>query len=295
MRNAFILVISLFAFITQAYNGRLILNFDINHTMIATDAAAGSNLDEGIASIVAKEHRGIWAPNQKSPLSYYDYVKSSYPDKELRKKMLLQFVSSGLSPNAQEDFAHIRSKLTAQPTEVFSSFFQMIAYLNENNIKYNIVLRTFGSDLEATIKVLSTELRVTFATARFQNGKLILSSGIILQDPQKIFHYMSATPYLAIQDEYEPWHAAQEHWSAGKLFYLNDDEDRNNILPLFFDDNIEAAPAENNIVCPIHRISGEKIYPGAYYNKQLFKVETYQAIINDGYFINLVKQVLSYL
>src|SRR5580704_1112870 len=68
----------------------LVLNFDINQTIIAIDTVEGKDDKLALAIVIAKKTKGDWDPSGKQ--SYYDYVKANNTDKEQRNELYRKFI-----------------------------------------------------------------------------------------------------------------------------------------------------------------------------------------------------------
>jgi hypothetical protein len=277
----------------------LVLNFDINQTIIAIDTVEGKDDKLALAIVIAKKTKGDWDPSGKQ--SYYDYVKANNTDKEQRNELYRKFIEDydkEYEGNLSKELAELKASYAKQNTIVFRSFFNLLEYLKNQNIYYHLVFRTFGKDGPEILKIIEPVLNVKFARAEFKQGNLVLSDGKILKSPSEIAKYINTTPYLIIRDEWEPWGKAKlkEDWHFGKKFYFSVvTYDHKTMLPIFLDDNIEPPGVPNNIVQPI-KVVGDgftHVDPGELFEKQIFPVNTGKAIMDKNYFINIIKAALN--
>ena len=296
-------------------NPTLVLNFDLNGTLLATDEAGGKSEECMLSSLIAKRTRGNWTnlsdskENEDHYITYYEYLKSIEPTGNLsatEKSMLKKQRTQKLCDFVQDydaqfggqmlpDLQAMTASLASQRTMVFNSFFRLLEFLNQSDRPYHIVLRTFGTDLPTVVPALEHELGVAFIRAEFENDalKIFDSSGdILITDYVEIERILNETPYLAVRDDFPPWNAHREDWHYGKKFFIPSNA---NTLGLFFDDNIEPGQSNTNIVQPIKVIDSgtiEQIDPAALFDTQLFRVDTESAIIDPNYFVHLVQKAL---
>lgn len=282
----------------------LILNFDLNGTLLATDEAGGKTEECMLSELIAKKTRSDW-DDSKQNLTYYEYLKSSEASvmmtkqeavqaKKQRKQKLCDFVQEydqQFNGQLRQDMNAMSAALASQHTMVFNSFFALLHSLDQRQITYHIVLRTFGTDIKDVVPTLEKFLQCKFEVAEFKNDALQINEQTIT-DYQEMEQVMNGTVYLAVQDEHAPWFTHKEDWHYGKKFLMPTNL---NQLSLFFDDNIEPPNSKNNIVQPIKVLNAtdiEQIDPGQLFNTQLFRVDTEMAIIDKNYFINLVNHAL---
>eukprot|EP00127_Corallochytrium_limacisporum_P005564 Clim_evm81s207 gene=Clim_evmTU81s207 len=90
---------------------------------------------------------------------------------------------------------------------------------------------------------------------------------------------------VGIQDYYDWWSANNEASGAGKLFIIDpSDTGRHH---LFLDDNIRPDEPEKSIV-DIRHVDGHSIALDNVLNKYAIKIDPYEALVNDNYFIRCV-------
>jgi len=289
---------------------KIILNLDINQTLIAIDSSSKRTLDQILNTLLASEYKYRWSSEFAEPISYKAYVESYLlpgpaHDTELKKKrrqLLEQFVSflqKDQHPLEQEvvaSYSILKQKL--QNSLLFPSFLHLISWLKQEEIPYRLVLRTFGEDKElVTSAILQAFPEDSFyAAGKFENGTLILKAGkktLQFQTGEEIYQFFKNAPgHLAIQDDWKIWKDNQQLREFGKKFFI-DGEDRE-ALSLFFDDNVNESPsALYNVVDPVDIKSQKPLDTfELIQQKKLFRVNPYQAIMDEQYFIDLIEQAI---
>lgn len=297
-------------FITKA-SPKLILHFDVNRTILAEDPAGGKTLDDVLLHSLADFYKDIWAPELTEAITYSEYIKQHVlpgknNDKELkslRSKKISEFISflretdHPFYPIVQKQFDQMKTQLSQSKSIVFLSFYQLIAYLQKNNIDFTIILRTFGDDLERIITDINETLNCTFFTAhgKIKNGKLhIIQSDLqqCIQNDSEFYTTLKKSSHMAIQDNWKEWNDHHEHQEYAKKFPIdiNDTE----VISMFFDDNIIEDPSSiNNIVNPVDVKTGKSLnVADLITRKNIVVVDTIRAILDTNYYINKVKALL---
>jgi hypothetical protein len=287
---------------------KLLLHFDINKTIIAEDLTAGKSLDMVISSLLAEKCIQQWDLDH-SPMSFYDYVHTvlvpgpTTPTiKQQRNEILAWFVYMVLNdsdfPNRDQilkTYFQVTRKMGGQ--YLIPSFVKLITHLQEQNIDFKIILRTFGGDLRVgkvtqEIDELLSDSHFTY-WGKMKERQLFLEDGTHLSSLKDIHRFfMDATGHIAIQDSWEDWSRDSERGRSGKPFMF--DPNDLTTLSLFFDDNINPDPSsEYNIVAPMD-LEGNLLDLAPLLGHQIFVVDTLQAILdeNDDYYIQLVDEAL---
>lgn len=287
----------------------ILLHFDVNKTLVAVDPASNQSIDQILNLLLADKFIYKWSSDIDQPISYKTYVEEHlYPgpsyDQNLKKKRrtlineFVKFVQETHHPlenQVVESFYHLKKKLDGN--FIFPSFLNLINKAKEQNIQFCIILRTFGSDLDIVASSITEAFPDEAFTAKgyFQEGKLYLTtetSEIVLNDMQEAYLYFKSHRHIAIQDNWDEWNEHQESIEYAKRFPM--DLDEKETLSLFFDDNILVdGDTDSNIVAPIN-IKTYEFYsiPQLIDQKILFRVDTFEAIMDDNYFIDLINQSL---
>ena len=112
--------------------------------------------------------------------SFYDFVKEKYPnDKKSGIALLANFFENYKRTfhSLQLDYLVLEDRAPKNDQPIFSSFFMMLSYLERQNIKYHIVLRSYGVHIKDVTETLGREKSFSFKFAEFDNDKLVLENG----------------------------------------------------------------------------------------------------------------------
>lgn len=292
---------------------KLILHFDVNKTIIASDAVQNKDLNETINSILAEFIFAKWDGEINE--SYYAYltrkILAKHPEltassqalKEKRAELLRDFESeikdSKILEQYQTDKAKILKILNSSDLMIFPSFYKLLNWLEENfKDKFVIYLRTFGKDLPEVISKIESKSNLKFSGQATFNGKNLSANTKNLS----IYEFFAQNNlHLAIQDDYQYWKQENFSSTSGKPFplifnnlVLNNSNSTNkcnsncseNILSFFFDDN--ASDPYRPIICPITADNSpcelSKLLDDGY----LVAVNPLEAILDEDYFVNKI-------
>lgn len=294
--------------ISKTKNITLILHFDLNKTLIATDSASGQNLEAVLNELLAEKYQGCWQPGMTAPLSYQDYVAHILhpgdlrnPEiKKARRNLTGQFISflrtnqHPLHKRVEQEYFFLLEK--AKKHFVFPSFIKMLEKLKKHQIKFNIILRTFGQDLDSVISHLNCKLPI-LQKGYFRAGQLHLSHinrPHLVHKVNDLYTTFLHNQHMAIRDNWEEWHKNGEQESFGKKFPV--DTTSRKILSIFFDDIVDENPvAARNAIAPI---DAKKCTPIPVFkmlqNRHIFRVNTLEALSDDDYYINLLNSALAF-
>ena len=173
---------------------------------------------------------------------------------------------------------------------VFPSFYNLLNHLEEQNISYTLVFRTFGSDIGDVAAELNAQMGHRFLNDfhAFSKGVFVHKDGL---ETDFYAYIKNAGRHLAVQDDWSWWFAHGENTQYGKPFPL--DLRDSTVCSLFFDDNArinEGAP-EANIVAPFDIATQETLPLDELIAKgRLFPVDTLEALCNRNYFIELIQR-----
>jgi hypothetical protein len=290
-----IVIISLFLFSSIYSKPHIIIHMDINRTIIASDIKQKLGIDDIVNLSLSKKYIYKWE-NTPDPMSYYDYIYTiKYPGprrdsslRKLRRNDINKFIDYLRQINHsyyEKALCELqKAKNIMENRIVFPSFVKLIETLEEKNISFSLIFRSFGSDLDAVTK----ELNIEVSKASFKKGKLFTENGVI-ENPQHIFDYIKSYKWLGIQDDYFYWHKHNELKEYGKQFPL---EVETETISIFFDDNIEF-DAATNIVAPLD-VKTKKYIPilPLIYKERLVPVNTIDAILDENYFIKFISKHL---
>lgn len=282
---------------------QLILHFDMNKTLIASDREGQKTGHDTVCAILADQIFGLWDDSLEAPMNYFHYVKyhllpNPKASKEVKLKQkekvsqflaFLQEISHPDYDQALKTYERAMAHLETQETQVFRSFYKLIDYLQEKGISYKLVIRTFGSEaLE-----IAEELNERFGSD-FIVGFHAIKQGDLQGTESSLYDLiLSSDHHLVVRDDWEWWFSHGEHWEYGKPFPIDlGDSGR---ISLFFDDNARPDPhyPQKCIVAPYHVESGVPISPRKLIeNDRIFPVEMLEALCDENYYIKLVEKVL---
>jgi len=166
----------------QASNHRhLVLNMDINKTILMRDSVSKKNLKDIVNEILADvcwgvEIDGQWVAIVSEPsvhraaqkddvgevVSYFKFLEIKNPgskNKQLRNKMLAAFTDEG-EPGAsflEQSLALQRGlKLPdGTPVQLIPAFFELLLSLKRNKRSFTLCFRTFGEDMQSVVDELN--------------------------------------------------------------------------------------------------------------------------------------------
>jgi len=298
---------------TKTTHQRLVLHFDVNKTIIATDIVQGKALAQTINGILAEFTLFAWDGSVTE--SYYAYVtrqiarnhpnlsRASEAFKHERSRLLREFPAylehhhPDLYKTYVTEAAHMVQLLEAESPTIFPSFFKLIAWLNESDYRdrYVIHLRTFGQDLPEIVPVLEKRAQLAFsAFGIFREHKLHVGTDTdkaIYNSAQELYDILTSSgKNYAIQDDYQYWKISNFQARGGKPFPI--DLHDASVVALFFDDN--ANDLDKPIVCPITPQGSLESTERLIDLGTIVVVNPKEAILNEDYFIEKVKATLAF-
>jgi len=290
--------------IPTADTPHLILHFDMNKTMIASDKEGQKSPHDVICALLADKITDKWDDTLESEIDYFHYVKyhllpnpQNSKEIKLRQKEIvaefLEILKEREHPayaKAQEVYDHSMRVLKAQKTEIFPSFHKLIGYLHDKKIAYTLVIRTFGSEAP----YLARELNAHFGSNFIADFRTIRQGNLLGTEMNLYELVRDADHHIAIRDDWEWWFSHGENWEYGKPFPI-DLEDSTRIS-LFFDDNARSDPffPLRNIIAPYEVHSGKPLHPDNLIQiKRVFPVDMLDALCDEDYYIRSIDSVLS--
>lgn len=283
----------------QTHTERLVLHIDVNKTIIAEDIANGKTLDDILIQSLAKSYKAQWSKSLSQPITYVQYVKDylvpgDRSDKGVRNLRntailgFLEFLKTNQDPQyniIKKRFDIMRKKVLHQPGKIFTSFYNLISYLEKNNITHSIILRTFGTDLDDISHELAKQINFEFEWEGYFIGNTLYITSLktheqkILKTIEDIHTFFKTCGHAKIKDDFTYWNSNHEKAEYGKLFPIATHD--TTIKVIFFDDN-----AEDNIINPRHHQTGNFIDIGPLITHRFIcPVDTLLAIEDDEYFI----------
>lgn len=284
----------------------LILYFDVNKTLIASDKAGKKSAEDVLNQLLAEKYKACWDTSLNKAMTYDDYVHEvlvpgSRDDQALksqRKFYLHRFIAYLKEQNhplydaVQQDYETALKALKSFKGVVFSSFYSLLDDLDQKGISYSIILRSYGEEIFNVRDEIDTVHKKIFSQwGLFREGKLILENDEPIENSFAIYHQLRRIGHTAIHDDWKYWNGHDMSVRYGKPFYI-DREDRET-LPIFFDDNIRVDDLAKNIIAPVDIATGELIPVEELINSgQAVPVQTLNAILDTNYYINYVKKAL---
>lgn len=283
----------------------LILNFDVNKTLIASDKTENKSLEDVINELLSRRYFACWDEAVLEPISFDAYVRTvmmpgEEHDAELKMARLVHLThfidflkerNHPLYSVVLDEFNHIIE--TLQGAHIFPSFFKFTDYLSRKGISYTLFLRSFGKEVFEVKDEINQKLEGLFEfEGKFRNGILYVEGEEPLTTPREIYSFVTSKRHGAIQDDWHYWMKGEMYARCGKPFYI-DQEDRNT-LSLFFDDNIKINSFEKNVISPLDSGTGASLpVESALESKQMIFVDTIEAILDENYFIGLLEEALA--
>ncbi len=156
----------------------LILNLDINQTLIVGDSVGGKSPEMAIIDALTDRFIDKWDERLPQPMDYNTFVKEHlYPNpnrdqsiKNLQKEALCSFLTflketnHRFYPEAQGLYDQAIASCEKKNTTIFTSFYRLLDHLKTNEISYTLIFRTFGTDTDVVAKELNFLLGNDFLT-----------------------------------------------------------------------------------------------------------------------------------
>lgn len=294
---------------------KVIFHYDLNRTLLADDPAGGKTVKDAILASIADAYHDRWADEVQEPIGYGDYVKEyvlpttsenskTKEDKAALKKARGEKVNQFLThlqntqhpsaADACQDYAQMTEVLNSSKSIVFKSFYESVAYLEENKFPYSIILRTFGEDLPRVTADINRTLKTEFfkTTGYFKNGTLYVN-GVCFKTPQQQYEFFkNLQGNCAIQDDYQHWVAGEEQQSHGKPVPM-DLSDADTVTAMADDNIVRKSKDGKNIVNPIDAKTGKSLPIEQLVDSgHLVVVNTVKAVIDPHYYVAAIKRVL---
>lgn len=304
MKKLFVFLSFLLTFAIAHSTPHLILNFDINKTLIASDKTENKSLEDVINELLSRKYSARWDEAVEEPITFDAYVRTvMLPGEEhdVKLKMArlvhlthfldyLKHHEHPLHSAVLEEFNTIIG--TLQNAHIFPSFYKLIAELDRRDLTYTLFLRSFGKEVFEVKDEINSQLNDIFQVeGKFRKGKLYVRGEEPLTSPQSIYRFFCSKEHAAIHDDWPYWMEGKMYAKYGKPLYLNLDDPHT--LSIFFDDNIKTDSFDKNIIAPLDSNTGEPLsIPYLLKSKQMVFVDTLEAILNEDYFIEKIDEAL---
>lgn len=287
---------------------KLLLNLDINKTLIAEDLATNKTVEYILSDAIAEKCVYQW-DTKTEPMTYRKYVDTvlvpgqrAPANKKKRRTLIKEFLSFLATTDHPEKENYIvryeKSIKKMEDKYLIPSFIKLIQKLQEQQIDFTLILRTFGSDIrigKITQKIDSLLEGKKFTSwGNFKKGTLTIKQGPTINKVDTIYNlFLNSEGHIVIQDDWYQWSKDNEKGRSGKPFIF-DPADRK-ILSIFVDDKVNSDPCSPyNIVLPMNS-EGQSLPVIDHFNRHIFIADTIESIldVDDQYFIDIVNQSLA--
>ncbi len=281
----------------------VIINFDINGTIVSSDTVAKTTPEGRISWELAKVFVRKW-DEQTEPMSFEKYANTVLHPNDMEaakntKETFLRWLDQTAHPARDEVFCEyekIREVFTDPESgkidleQLYPSFVYALEQLAQQDVDYRICLRTFGFDLEKVVdkihnSSLGNDLNIHFINRGAFDGKDETSKNSFvfnnqrLEDIHEIFNALvHSKGHSAIQDNYWRWKNNQEQACFGKPFLFPKAHfwENRTVICLMFDD------CGYSIVSPVEVTTGKESRPED--TPSVFVVNTFEAMTKKAYF-----------
>ena len=232
--------------------------FDINGTILLSDAAGGKTTEQAVGQLVAQSIR---LPDDTT---LEDHIKTTVLEKKKQRETYLQvenYVEQHF-PDLIEKVQELLPKYTylARETEsrqgIFQSFYEVVKYIIATDPQATIILNTFGDDLPLVTRALG-----------FPDGPWTDLEKLSLKDILTLNHDLLPAQVYAWKSSYQLWKGE----GIGKPIFCDYES-------FFFDDNDTATVIDEygiteDIPDHIH----------------IFRVNTAEALSDPQYFVQRIR------
>lgn len=284
----------------------VVLYFDINKTLIASDKAGGKSVEDVLNELLSEKYEAVWDGSQDSPTSFRDYVhrilvpktnanKNTRKQRQAYTQHFVDYLESQNHPlyeTVLEDYEKAIATLTTSNGIIFPSFYALLTDLDQKGISYSVILRSYGEEIfEVRDEINAVHKDIFRHSGKFRSGELLIDGREVVRDAESIYNTLRRIEHTAIHDDWAYWDANNMSTANGKPFYI--DEKDNETLCIFFDDNIKVNDSPKNIIAPLDAATGELIpVTKLVESGRAVRVDTLKAILETDYYINLVEDAL---
>jgi len=247
-------------------------------------------------------------------ISYTNYLKSKYKHNHQQ----IDFYKSQFTHNSQPGHGlhsyliHLKTILSHnhQQLPIVPSFYKCIQYLIHKRYRFRILFRSFGDELKVIrdrfngfYKGILDENDAVDCKVRSGIGFLHRSESQtelrmedcskmnVVRDWKGIYEECRVnneeSELLCIQDDYEYWDHGGRKSERGKLMLICEESDE---LCVFFDDKV--GDTCGSIVDVRDVESGCEVEFDRVKDKNVFKVDPLECIVNNAYFINRIESAI---
>lgn len=286
--------IAFFVLCSSALNAHFFIHMDVNRTIISKDCRQSYTTEDFVNLCLAKEVKKCWDSSLSEPIDFYTYVYThllpgSRKNRELRNKrrdvihnfmhlFSKQFPSE--SRRLQKRYNESICAVEKNGSALFPSFYELVDHLSGHNDSFTIFFRTFGNDLDWVTQQVKSRYPEARIPMVFSKSGCLYHEGkeITLRD---LYTLGMKHTFVAVQDDFSYWNSHNEKSSFGKIMPIDETH-----TCLFFDDNIDEANEQTNIVYPvdIHTSTPCSLFEHIH-NGSIVRVNTLDALMNEHFFI----------
>lgn len=288
----------------QASEPELWFFFDVNKTIIMSDAASGKSEADVIAGMFAEAPQYAFF-GKNGQQTYYDAITSQLQDTWLsgeelkhRRNVELQSTVEKIKSKLQaEEITALEERIvkiqktlsnTAQHHGLIPSFQNFLRTLSsQEKYRYKIIFRTFGDDLATIkegVKSLFPSQDIRFIDGQFQGNQFFCAGQTYSH--KKFHHALKTDPediFFTFRDDYAAWKETNFFPTGGKPFPVFCNEKR---ISIFFDDNIDIG-----IIFPYDGITGSPQVKLSNLEFGLRTVSPLQAIEDKDYYVRVLEEI----
>lgn len=289
---------------------KVIINMDVNGTIIFGGTISGRTLEQSVILALADDFKDKWDNTINKPISFSEYVNLKLPgsskDEELKKKReqekfafldFLETENHPLKKLAYKRYKTMMKKLNLQKGTVIDSFYKLIEYLEANNIKFSIILRSFGVDTDNVMEEVNKHLGMRFFENRNDFRGILRLIDVLpalekLAYLKQLYNFIKTTPNIGVRDDYCYWDSNKQCQRFSKPFPVDNTD--SSVIQIFFDDNVRLEPESNvNIIHPIDVNTGKSINANELIKRHMIiQANIVQALLDDDYFVKAIQALL---
>lgn len=281
----------------------LILYFDINKTLIASDKAGNKSVSDVLNELLAEKYEAQWdvtTPKMSFEMYVYDVLvpgsslhDNVYQERKYHVQHFVDYLREKAHPLYQtvlQDYNSLLASLNQSSGMVFPSFYHLLEHLDKAKISYSIILRSFGDETVDVAKEVNKIYKKIFRSLGEFRGEQLVFNGKLIEGTDSIYQLLRRVEHAAIHDDWKHWNGHGMTAKHGKPFYVDREDPKT--LSIFFDDNIKN-DLVHNIVAPLDAKTGELIsIEELIESGQAVRVDTLKAIQEPNYFIDRVQEAL---
>ncbi len=274
--------------------------FDVNKTIIMSDAVSGKTEADVIAGMFAEYEPKYALFGMSGKETYYDFITQDLEANGFQGQALkeqrnieLQFTLTEIKKKlnskkkaeleqrvAKIESILLESKLYFGLIPSFISFLKALS--KQKEYPYRIIFRTFGTDFRSIkqgVRTLFPHKDIDFVDGTFKGDEFIISED--LRYPRLDFHLIfskhPAHTFFTFTDEYDFWKKTGFIKKGGKPFPIFFDQEQ---ISIFFDDNVNLG-----IILPYDGHTQSTEIDSDLLQSVLRGVNPLQATENENYYI----------